>query len=496
MQPDYPNAPPTADLVSKTKRGKPRQRSAFACEDCHRKRIRCSGGETGLPCDGCRRTSVSCRLVESKRAGRKTQRYDAQRTEPVSCLSEISETSLVEPDGVIPDSSTAQATPADLKDATALDGQGTDTLYASILDDSPSVEDCDPRGTIEQVVYLGETFNLTHLLRTTNPGARRLLHQHHRVLPADASPPSLPRHSDADDTIGILRRQDAFTLPSEPIIFALFKSYFTYFHPHYPILDRADFAERYRHPLDPPSYFLLQSVLFTAVGHCDQALIHQAGFASRYQARSTLFKRAKALYDADHETRKVILVQALFLISFWWKHPTDQKDTWHWLGNAISLAVTMGMHRSTKSSILDPRQQRMWKRIWWSLYAEDKHAAAALGRPVHIHLDDCDVEPLDEIDCREEPLPTAAHEGVFGVHEEVHGQYVIYLSELSKIVERIIHGSFNVLGQSTLSHMSTLESCVTLLDEWESRLPPELQDGQSGRGLWPSMLRVASRCVN
>jgi len=138
----------------------------------------------------------------------------------------------------------------------------------------------------------------------------------------------------------------------------------------------------------------------------------------------------------------------------------------------------------------------MWKRIWWSLYAEDKHAAAALGRPVHIHLDDCDVEPLDEIDCREEPLPTAAHEGVFGVHEEVHGQYVIYLSELSKIVERIIHGSFNVLGQSTLSHMSTLESCVTLLDEWESRLPPELQDGQSGRGLWPSMLRVASRCVN
>ena len=36
-----------------------------------------------------------------------------------------------------------------------------------------------------------------------------------------------------------------------------------------------------------------------AAGHSDTALLKEAGFNNRYDARLTFFKRTKALYDAD-----------------------------------------------------------------------------------------------------------------------------------------------------------------------------------------------------
>lgn len=185
-----------------------------------------------------------------------------------------------------------------------------------------------------------------------------------------------------NDTNLLLHCLGAFSLPSPDIILDLFQAYFSFFHRHYPILDRIVIAEHYR-PRDghaPPSPLLRQSVLFTAAGHCDDTVIDQLGLGDRLTCRRILFRRAKALGDADHEHDKPTLVQATFLMSFWWEKPTDQKDTWHWLGVSISLAVTIGTHRDTSNSGLSVTDQKMWRRIWWSLFTEDKHAAAAMSR--------------------------------------------------------------------------------------------------------------------
>ncbi|KAK5001611.1 hypothetical protein LTR39_006911 [Cryomyces antarcticus] len=174
------------------------------------------------------------------------------------------------------------------------------------------------------------------------------------------------------------------------------------------------------------------------------------------------------------------IVQSLFLMSFHWTRPTDQKDTWHWLGATISLALTLGMHRSTRHSDMSSRDQRLWKKIWWSLFTEDKHAAAALGRPVHIRLKDCDVEPLEEADFEEDPAP---HSQIFGVQQTEDVLYVIHLSRLSKLVQRIIEKSSNAGGQTTSSQVDSLESCEELLQGWESQLPKELQVQNTRRSL-------------
>jgi hypothetical protein len=123
-------------------------------------------------------------------------------------------------------------------------------------------------------------------------------------------------------------------------------------------------------------------------------ILHAHGFASRKSARKSFFVKARLLYDFDHEQDRMLLVQALLLMSYWYETPDDQKDTWHWMGVAISLSHTIGLHRNPAKSNMDLKRQKLWKRIWWSCYMRDRLVALGMRRPTRIKSEDCDVPML------------------------------------------------------------------------------------------------------
>lgn len=478
---------------------KTRQRSSIACRTCNSRRVKCNVAANGVPCANCDKAGLakSCQLIDSKRGRKRKSESDVSPPKPKSLRTNgNSEPSGTPSVGESPTPTVRGCLNEAIPDLPVdkpngqNDSEGPEMLYAQMLDTttgpSKTRELLRPGG---QVIYLGETFNLTYLLQqgSSEPQSAQKLHF---PVPVDAEKDSANRARGVDGlATELLRRQGAFELPSSEICHELYRTYFRCVQPHYPILDPQDFAARYVDIKNPPSWLLLQAVLFMAAGHCDFAVLESAGFKSRSEARLSLFKRTKALYDADHELDKVTIVQALFLMSFWWATPMDQKDTWHWLGNAISLALTLGMHRSTRASDMSQRDQRLWKKIWWSLSAEDKHAAAALGRPVHIHLRDTDVEPLEDADFEEDFESYA-----FGHQERVHVLYAVHLSKLSTIVERIIEKA-PYRSDGNLPSKNTLEICEDMLRQWETDLPQELQLRRSGECLWISMLHVAFRQV-
>ena len=71
-------------------------------------------------------------------------------------------------------------------------------------------------------------------------------------------------------------------------------------------------------------------------------------------------------------------------MSYWYETPDDQKDTWHWLGIAVSLAHTIGLHRHADTLSLDVSRQKLWKRIWWCLLMRDRLVALGMRRPTRI----------------------------------------------------------------------------------------------------------------
>ena len=146
-----------------------------------------------------------------------------------------------------------------------------------------------------------------------------------------------------DEETRLLRKKGALSLPPLDVQKALLDAYFRWIFPIQQILDREQFFRDRQ--AGRVSTLLLQCLFFVATTCCDESII-RANWGTRRAAQVILFKRAKALYHADYEQDRVAIIQSLFLMSFWWSSPTDEKDFSHWLGSAIRFAQANGMHRS------------------------------------------------------------------------------------------------------------------------------------------------------
>ena len=223
-------------------------------------------------------------------------------------------------------------------------------------------------------------------------------------LPAFIRP--LPAKIGAED-VAYLHAKGALTLPSIPLQNALLRCYVEYVHPYMPLVDLNEFltAINSRDGLcGQISLFLYHSVMFSASAFVESKHLKDAGYTSRKAARKAFFYKSRLLYDFDYECDRLVLVQALLLMTYWYETPDDQKDTWHWMGVAISVAHTIGLHRNPASTTMPPRKKNLWKRIWWSCFMRDRLVALGMRRPTRIKDEDFDVPMLEEADFDIEPL--------------------------------------------------------------------------------------------
>src|SRR5437868_3468417 len=85
------------------------------------------------------------------------------------------------------------------------------------------------------------------------------------------------------------------------------------------------------------------------------------------------------------------------------------------------------MERRSSSATFSDNKLR--KRIWWSLYVRDRQCSAALGLPTRIRDEDCDLEMLEPSDFEEENLST--YPKFLGVQKREHILYGIQMARLA-----------------------------------------------------------------
>ncbi len=211
----------------------------------------------------------------------------------------------------------------------------------------------------DKVIYFGTDSTFAYTIRKASGGARpharnsetSFAHnpaaRGHYAIPEmlDQWPHDIPIESlDAKvEELNSLQRKGAFEMPPIEVQEALLETYFSLVYPAQRILDKAQCLQDFKS--GSASKFLLQCLFFIGTIYCDEAVI-TANWESRRAAQLLFFSRAKALYDADYEQNRVTVIQGLYLMSFWWGSPTDQKDFTHWLGASIRFAQANGMHRS------------------------------------------------------------------------------------------------------------------------------------------------------
>ncbi|KAH0845928.1 hypothetical protein AYO21_01399 [Fonsecaea monophora] len=219
----------------------------------------------------------------------------------------------------------------------------------------------------------------------------------HYMVPRGATRPLSPEESTFIEAGG------CYSFPDKEICERLTQAYFKHIHPNLPIMEAGRFIARFRdRGTDGLNLLLMWSMFFAASSFADENLVKGAGYISRKAMKRAFFKRAKILYDIDYERDKIILIQSVILLSHWFVDSEDRNGPWYWIGIAISLAHTMGLHRSLKHpSQTDTRDpgihQSLWRSIWWSCYFREVWISYGMGRPMRIHSNDVDV-PMPTVD--------------------------------------------------------------------------------------------------
>ncbi|KAI0840077.1 fungal-specific transcription factor domain-containing protein [Hypoxylon sp. FL0890] len=408
-----------------------KRRAARACISCRSRKVRCDVVE-GAPCGNCRWDNVECIVQESRRR-RKNLFHSNPSSAQNNAAPQTAEAQLrAKPANPVPIASAAPLRRA--SEATQASAAGNDvTGSGAILDGG--LESHVPhllyqRSGLRPDPVLLSTLQAsnngsrypsiwpnpntcqnsssaatTGALRTAQflnsleePDASSQLPAFIRPLPAKIAP----------EDVSYLHTKGALSLPNPSLQNALLTAYVEYVHPYMPLIELHDFLGMINSRdglYGQISLFLYQSVMFAATAFVDVKYLKEAGYANRKAARRDFFYKTRLLYDFDYESDRLILVQGLLLMTYWYETPDDQKDTWHWMGVAISLAHTIGLHRNPANTNMSPRKQKLWKRIWWSCFMRDRLIALGMRRPTRIKDEDFDVPMLDEQDFEIEPLP-------------------------------------------------------------------------------------------
>ncbi|KAL4726811.1 Transcriptional activator of fatty acid utilization [Fusarium chlamydosporum] len=483
-----PPAPSTSTSTSAGGVSFRRQRASRACETCHARKVRCDAASLGVPCTNCVAFQIECRIPNPKR--KKTQGSGSQ-TNKDSDSDRGDGTEDPSPRPAAPPS-TASLTPR----APSVYHSNNGTPPTTWTEAQARKEEVDngtyldivmkpkftraPITEAGRVAYLGESSNLTLLVHDRQGSADVV----HYPLPENVRG-TRARLTELDNVeIDILHQRGAFLLPPRTLCDELIDAYFKWVHPIVPVINRTRFMRQYRDPKNPPSLLLLQSVLLAGTRACNNPQLMDAN-GSTTPAALTFYKRAKALYDANYEDDRVTIVQSLLLMGWYWEGPEDvTKNVFYWSRVATIVAQGSGMHRSVEQSQLSRADKRLWKRIWWSLFTRDRSVAVALGRPVHINLDDADVEMLTEDDFIEDEADRASDYPPDPVHVQFFLEYV----KLCEIMGLVLSQQYSVASKGMKRNAIDLTHSDMALADWLQNCPKIVYWEMPRHHFWSALL--------
>ncbi|KAG6043524.1 Cutinase transcription factor 1 alpha [Claviceps sp. LM77 group G4] len=463
-----------------------RQRASRACETCHTRKVRCDAASLGVPCTNCVAFQIECRIPTPKRkkpqnAGSQTNRDSdseqdgtddrSNQTPPIS-----GNASYTRPPTV---SHTSTGTPSSSMTEAQVRQEEVDSGTYLNLVMKPKFTRA-PITEAGRVAFLGESSNLT-LLVHDRQGSSDVVHY---PLPENVRG-SRARLTELDNVeIEILHQRGAFLLPPRSLCDELIEAYFRWVHPIMPVINRCRFMRQYRDPKNPPSLLLLQAVLLAGSRVCTNAQLMDAN-GSTTPAALTFYKRAKALYDANYEDDRVTIVQSLLLMGWYWEGPEDvTKNVFYWSRVATIVAQGSGMHRSVEQSQLSKFDKRLWKRIWWTLFTRDRSVAVALGRPVHISLDDSDVEMLTEDDFIEDETDRMSEFPPDPIHVQFFLQYV----KLCEIMGLVLSQQYSVASKGRQRNAIDLTHSDMALADWLQNCPKIVYWEMPRHHFWSALL--------
>ncbi|KAJ4387525.1 Transcriptional activator [Gnomoniopsis smithogilvyi] len=280
---------------------------------------------------------------------------------------------------------------------------------------------------------------------------------------------SLDQHADFYDREALpsrrLSTRGTMRLPPIDIARQLFAAQYTYIGTIFSFTDHAAFErllqEAYRGPpdLSDQNACLAQSKLLVILAFGKLYSVNQwidysgpPGFE--------YFTHALELLPDIHDEGSTLFVETLALVGYFMQNLNRRDAAWLYVGMALRMAITLGLHQETSSPDLDNAAKEHRRRVWWSVYSLDRIQSVKSGNPITIYDEDIGVAFPSK-------LP--------GEPEYCAAVVLKHYTKLSQICGEITLSIYRRTPKSGPNLMAAVKKIITSLSQWHRELPMELR---------------------
>lgn len=210
---------------------------------------------------------------------------------------------------------------------------------------------------------------------------------------------------------------------------------------------------------------------------------------------------AQVLYDLSYERDRLVLVQALTILTIWWDGPTEQKDGYYYCSLALAVARSIGLHRGVHNQSLSPSLRKLRRRVWWSCLIRDTITSLGGNRGPRTTDSDYNLSELtlEDFDLQEpSSIQTPWSPSRDATSQRQLANIFIWQSKLCRIISRVLELAYdeNPIGHTGILYprqdsdaigercpatqsasalaLEKLEGCEDELRRWREDVPEDV----------------------
>lgn len=247
-------------------------------------------------------------------------------------------------------------------------------------------------------------------------------------------------------------------LPDKKYVLSLIKKTISFIGYEYYLFDSPRFLKYVDKVYDPSTerkpLFLCYLLVTLAVG---EQYLNESSDGGVPGMR--FFVPALQLYKNYYESPSLDFVQTLLLMAFYQQGLNRSNGAFSFYGLAIRTSLIMGLHRKVTDSKMTPIEKEKRRRVWWTAYVMESIWCAKLGQPIHISIEDTDVEfpgilvkPNDSFNCT----------------------LLLYNAKLSIIIGTIMKKIYRPVPKGI--NLKSIMECLDELDSFQEDLPADIKE--------------------
>ena len=169
---------------------------------------------------------------------------------------------------------------------------------------------------------------------------------------------------------------------------------------------------------------------------------------------------AMRLYKSSYEEPTLEFVQLLLLIAFYLQGLNSANAAFSFYGLAMRSALIQGLHRNIK--YLPPIEREKRKRLWWTVFIMDNIWCSNLGHPIHVHIEDVDVD--------------YPQENYIDLNDDFNIELMQYNVKLATILGSVMKDVYCPTKGNPSIKVKKVLDCVDRLDELRNILPTRVKN--------------------